>query len=103
MLPETLPWQAMRSAAGRAHQAALLPLQARCPAPAFRVRLKARCFEQIWELVSLVGILLREISSQGHNACFVQEYQLVSECGCPSREKGVRMKRSAFYKIAAHV
>ena len=27
--PEALPWQAMRSAAGRAHQAALLPLQAR--------------------------------------------------------------------------
>jgi hypothetical protein len=28
-LPETLPWQALRSAAGRAHQAALLPMQAR--------------------------------------------------------------------------
>lgn len=37
-LPETLPWQAMRGAAGRAHQAALLRLQARCTLRGFSVR-----------------------------------------------------------------
>ena len=41
-LPETLPWQAMRSAAGRAHQAALLPLQARRPLCDHRARFRVQ-------------------------------------------------------------